>query len=197
MSANKVKTRGFSSRKLAGTAVLTALSLISFLLEGLLPPMFIPGAKLGLGNIFTMLALIVYSPASAFAAVAVKCIVGNLIAGSLSSMIYSLAAGLIGMCVSSLSVRLCPRISVTAVCVASAVIHNTVQCLVFCAVSATWQAAAYLPYLVMLGALSGTAVGAAVTLLLKKVPICYFAKLDPDIGYCDNIPARDDKTQQL
>lgn len=112
-------------------------------------------------------------------------------------MIYSLAAGLVGMCVSSLSVRLCPRISVTAVCVASAVIHNTVQCLVFCAVSATWQAAAYLPYLVMLGALSGTAVGAAVTLLLKKVPICYFAKLDPDIGYCENIPARDDKTQQL
>lgn len=182
------------SRKIAGVSVLTALGLIAFLLEGLLPPMFIPGAKLGLGNIFVMLILTVYSPLSAVCAVVVKCVIGNLIAGSLSTMVYSLAAGLVSVGLSSALLYACRRISLISVSVASACVHNTVQCLVFCAVSATPQAIAYLPYLVMLGALSGLAVGVATQLLVTRVPTAYFAKLNPTLA--TNFGARVEKDNQ-
>ena len=104
-----------ASRRIAGVAVLTALALIAFLLEGMLPPMFIPGAKLGLGNIFVTIVLVVYSPVFAVISVIVKCVIGNLIAGSLSTMLYSLAAGLVSIGLSSLLLYGCRRLSLTAV----------------------------------------------------------------------------------
>ncbi len=161
--------------------MLTALSLIAFLLEGLLPPMWIPGARLGLGNVFILLILAIYSPSYAFVAVIVKCVIGNLIAGSLSSMVYSLAAGLVSTGLSALLLRL-PSLSLLAVSVASACVHNVVQCLLFCAISMTAQAAAYLPYLVMLGAIGGVAVGTAALLLLSRVPVKYFLMLEPTLA---------------
>lgn len=171
-----------ASRKIAGISVLTALSLIAFLLEGMLPPMFIPGAKLGLGNIFVTIVLIVYSPLAAVVAVIVKCVIGNLIAGSLSSMLYSLIAGLCSIGLSSLLLYGCRRLSLTAVSVASACLHNIVQCLVFCGISGTPQAIVYLPYLVLLGALSGAAVGVATQLLLSRVPEAYYFRLNPTLA---------------
>lgn len=185
-------SRSAASRRIAGVAVLTALALIAFLLEGMLPPMFIPGAKLGLGNIFVTIVLVVYSPVFAVISVIVKCVIGNLIAGSLSTMLYSLAAGLVSIGLSSLLLYGCRRLSLTAVSVASACVHNTVQCLVFCGISGTPQAIVYLPYLVLLGALSGAAVGIAAQLLLSRVPETYYLKLEPALA--PNFGAGVDKT---
>lgn len=49
------------TKKLARLALLTALSLLAAWLEAtLLPPLGIPGAKVGLANLFTVLALQIY-----------------------------------------------------------------------------------------------------------------------------------------
>lgn len=68
--------------------MLAAASLITFLIENLFPPLFIPGAKLGLGNVFVMFALYAFGVGPAFVVLLVKCILGNLIVGNLSSMIF-------------------------------------------------------------------------------------------------------------
>ena len=47
-----------TAKTITTTAVFAALSLIAFMIESLFPPLFVPGAKMGLGNIFSMLALI-------------------------------------------------------------------------------------------------------------------------------------------
>ena len=169
---------GLGTRKLAGVSVLLALSLIAFMLESYLPPMFIPGAKLGLGNTFSMLALVLYSPAVAALTVILRCVLGNLIVGSLSSMIFGLCAGAVSICVAAFLYSFAfPKISFVCISVCAAVIHNVVQCLVFCAISGTWQAVVYLPYLILLGALSGFAVGAACVLVVKRLPASMLAKL--------------------
>ena len=47
-----------STKKLVYLALLTGQSLVLFLLEGLIPlPFLAPGAKLGLANIITLIAL--------------------------------------------------------------------------------------------------------------------------------------------
>ena len=62
----------------------------------------------------------------------------------------------------------------------------------FCGISGTPQAIVYLPYLVLLGALSGAAVGIATQLLLSRVPETYYLKLEPALA--PNFGAGVDKT---
>lgn len=173
---------GLGTRKIAGISLLLAMSLIAFMLENFLPPMFIPGAKLGLGNAFSMLALVLYSPWAAVLIVILRCVLGNLIIGSLSSMMFGLAAGAVSICVTVILWRFAfPKISFVCISVCAAVIHNAVQCVVFCAISQTWQAIVYLPYLILLGAISGFAVGVACVLVLKRIPSRMFAKMGADV----------------
>ena len=63
-----------------------------------------------------------------------------------------------------------------AVSIVAAVAHNIVQNLVFVAISGTPLVFSYMPYLALLGVLSGAIVGAAVMLIFKKVPLSVFER---------------------
>ena len=168
----------FTAKKLAVLGVLTALSLITFLIENLFPPLFIPGAKLGLANAFSFIALIMYSPLEAFIIVAARTILGAVFAGNISAVMYSFTGGVVSMAASSLLLYLVhPKISVICVSVIAAVLHNVTQNLVFVAVYSAPVAFLYMPYLILLGVLSGAFIGAAVTTIVKRVPTDAFCRL--------------------
>lgn len=165
------------AQRIAADALLAALGLITFLIENLFPPLFFPGAKMGLANIFSLAALILFGPADAFAVLTARTLLGAMFAGNASSLMYSLTGGAAAMALSALLMYLVyPKVSVMAVSVAAAVLHNIVQNLVFAAISATPLALSYLPYLALLGVLSGALVGAAEMLIFKKVPLSAFAR---------------------
>lgn len=167
-----------TAKKTAAVALLSGLGLIAFILEGLLPGMVVPGAKPGVANIFSLIALIMYSPLEAFAVVAVRTVLGAVFAGNPSALLYSFTGGVAAISVSSLLLHFAhPRVSVTAVSVASAAVHNAVQNIVFVLISGTVQAFWYMPYLILLGVLSGALVGALTTLLFRGVPVSVFQKL--------------------
>lgn len=161
----------FTAKKTAVLALLCALSLLAFLLEGLFPPMFFPGAKMGLSNIFTFLALVLFGGAEAGITVLAKCLLGAVFGGNFSALMYSLPASFAALAAEYLLYRLCfPRISLVAISVFAAVIHNLTQNVVFCLVTDTPQALFYLPYLAAIGAVAGVAVGFAVFLAVKRLP---------------------------
>ena len=84
----------FSGRRLAVLGVLAALSLAVHTIESAFPPLFgIPGAKLGLSNLFSMLALVVYGPLDALLILLARTLLGALIAGNASSLLFSLSGG--------------------------------------------------------------------------------------------------------
>ncbi len=157
--------------------MLTALSLITFLIENLFPPLFIPGAKLGLANAFSFTALVMFGPVDAFVVVAVRTLLGAVFAGNISAVMYSFTGGIVAMAVSSvLLYAVHPKISLIAVSVASAAAHNATQNAVFVLVSGTALAFSYAPYLLLIGAISGALVGIAINLLFKRVPANVFQK---------------------
>lgn len=167
----------YAAKKIATLAVFTALSLITFIIENALPPLIIPGAKMGLANIFSFAALILYSPLEGFAVVAVRSVLGAVFAGNVSSVMYSFTGGMVSMAVSSvLLYAVHPGISVTAVSVAAAVINNVTQNLVYVAVVGNAVMLSYMPYLALIGIVSGAIVGATVMLLFKKVPLSVYEK---------------------
>lgn len=178
MSAKTSETKYFSARRLASLAVLTAMGLIMFMVESLFPPLFLPGAKMGLSNIFSLLAVLLLGPADAFVLVAVRTTLGSIFTGSMSTLIYSFTAGAVSVTVSSLLVEFVyPKISIVAISVVSAVLHNLTQNVVFCFVSNTPQMFSYMPWLALLGVVAGLIVGFAVWIILKSVPLRTFAAL--------------------
>ena len=168
----------FNAKKIAVLALLTGLSLIAFLIESLFPPMIIPGAKPGVANIFSLAALIIFSPAEAFIVVAARTLLGALFAGNFSAIMYSFTGGIVAMTVSSLLLYVAhPKISVMAVSVAAAVSHNITQNLVFAFLNGSLLYLAELPYLTLLGVIAGAIVGCATMLIFKGVPESTFEKL--------------------
>lgn len=168
----------FIAKKIAVLALLTGLSLITFIIESLFPTMIIPGAKPGFANIFSLVALIMYSPVEAFTVVALRTLLGAVYAGNVSALLYSFTGGVVSMGVSSILIYLVhPKVSLMAVSVAAAVAHNITQNVVFVFLSGTTLMFGYMPYLVLLGIISGAIVGGVTILIFRGVPENVFKKV--------------------
>ena len=166
----------FTGKKIALLGILAGLGLIAFMLESLIPVPFLPGAKLGFANIFSLLALLLYGLPEALIVVTVRTVLGSLFAGNVSMLLYSLTAGLVSTCVSRLLLCALPRVSFLCVSVAGAIVHNLVQLFVYCALTGTALLFVYSPYLCPMGAGAGVVVGLAVTFVLKALPARLFAQ---------------------
>lgn len=168
----------FTAKKIAVLALLSGLALVMFIIENLFPSMVIPGARLGLANLFSLAALIMYSPVEAFIVLAVRTVLGSLFAGNFSALLYSFTGGMVSMAVASLLMYTAyPKISVMAVSVAAAVAHNITQNIVFVFLSGSVMMFGYMPYLVLLGIISGGIVGGVATLIFRGIPKSVFEKV--------------------
>lgn len=161
-------------KKIAVLGILSGLGLAAFLLESLIP-MPLPGAKLGLANIFSLFAMLFFGLPEALAVVVVRTFLGSLFAGNLSMLMYSLTAGVLSAAATRVLLFALPHVSLVAVSAAGAVIHNLVQLFVHCALTGTLLLAAYAPYLCLMGAAAGTAVGLIAVYTLKSLPASLFA----------------------
>ena len=111
-----MKSGKFTAKKIAVLAIFITLSLITFIIENQFPPLFVPGARMGLANIFSFTALIMFSPVEAFIVVAVRTGLGAIYAGNVSALLYSFTGGVVSMAISSvLMYTVYPRVSVMAV----------------------------------------------------------------------------------
>lgn len=176
-------TKYFSAKRVATLALLCSLSLVAFLIENLFPPLFVPGAKMGVANVFSLICLFTLGPIDATVVVLVRTVLGSIFGGNVSTILYSTTAGLASIAVSgALAQFVYPKISVVAISVVSAVVHNAVQNVVFCVVTGTVQMFVYLPWLALLGVVAGVVVGFAVYVILKTIPsklwqsICAFGQ---------------------
>lgn len=192
------KTKYFSAKRIATLAVLIAMGSIMFMVESLFPPLFLPGAKMGLSNIFSLLALFLLGPTDAVILVVVRTVLGSMFVGNMSTLMYSLSAGLVSVIVSAVLVEFAyPKVSIVAISIVSAVLHNLTQNVVFCLVSNTPQMFSYMPWLALLGVLAGVIVGVAVWFILKMIPTRTFAvmlDLDLSAAPAESQPEQDGQT---
>lgn len=174
-----MKSTRINTKRITLLAALTALALITYLIESLFPPMFMPGAKMGLSNIFSLLALITLGPADAVILVIIRTLIGSIF-GNFSSIIYSITAGMISILFEILLLyAFYPRISLISISVAGAVIHNLAQNIIFVLLSNSLLMLSYLPYFAVIGIASGLIVGVTTQFIIIKVPITIFNRLLP------------------
>ena len=159
--------------KICFSAIMTAFASLAFMLESLFPPLFLPGARLGLSNVFILLVSMVIGWKYGFAVLTIKTFIGSLFAGNLSTVMYSLPAGLISLTVQFLLFSLLKNVSIVSTSVAGAVINSLVQNVVFCLVTGTSEFLVYLPYLSLISTFSGIVIGIIVSLALVRFPQKY------------------------
>lgn len=160
----------YSPKRLATIGVFAALSAIAFIVESLLPPLFVPGAKIGLSNVFILLCLAAYSLPEAALLLAAKCLISALFGGAIS-LLYSVTAGAASLIASYLLIRfLSGRIGIVAIASVSAVTHNLVQLGVFSLATGAKEVFFYAPHLAVVGILSGIVTGLITYLILKYFP---------------------------
>ena len=159
--------------KIAACGIFSALALIAFVIESLFPPFFIPSARMGISNIFVLLAAITIGVPYGAAVLIIKCGLGSVFSGNVSAMIYSLPAGIVAFAAEILTIRFLKKTSVTAASALGAVINSICQNAVFCLVTNDFFV--YLPYLAAIGAASGILVGLATVLILRIIPKRYMS----------------------
>lgn len=167
------------------SALFATMALLSFMLESLVPPIIIPGARLGVSNVFVLLSTITLGAPFGVAVLVIKCVLGSIFAGNPSTIFYSLPAGAIALTFEILLLLFAKRISVVSISVAGGVINNVAQNTVFCLVTKTYEYFLYLPYLALIGALSGAIIGFIVYLLVKKLPTKLFSLESENTTNCD------------
>ena len=152
-------------------ALLIAQSLALFLFEGMIPlPFLAPGAKLGLANLITLLALYTLSRwQDALLVVLIRIVLATMFGGGPTILMYSLAGGLLSFTVMNL-LRRSSRFSILGVSAAGGFAHNLGQLLIASLVIGNPDLLLYLPILGPCGVLTGLLLGASAGLALKKLP---------------------------
>lgn len=159
-----------NTRKIALTAILATLSTITFTIESLFPPLIIPGAKIGLSNIYVLFALLTVGKWSSLATFSIKVLLGSLFSGNFSAVIYSFPAGLIALLLEIVLLFFIKKVSIISTSISGAIINITIQNIIFCFVTKTVDYLYYLPYLTIIGLVSGLIVGLTVYFIYKIIP---------------------------
>ncbi len=160
--------------KLALAGLFACLATITFTLESLFPPIIIPGARMGLSNVFILLSALTLGSGYGFTVLIIKTILGSLFSGNISALTYSLPCGLISLTVQLLLFYNVKKVSLLAVSVLGAVINIILQNFVFCLISKTLEYLLYSPYLAVIGVISGFIVGLCVYAVIRKLPESLF-----------------------
>ena len=125
-----------STRKLTTIAVLVALAIVLHLFEALIPiPFPIPGVKLGLANIVTLLALVLFDFKTALTIAIMRTVLGSLLSGTLFNIAFflSFSGAIAATCVMAIllyfgqSLKFHSRFSLLGLSVAGAAAHNLGQ----------------------------------------------------------------------
>ena len=149
-----------SVKKLSLLALFTTLSLAIFAIESAIPPLVpIPGIKLGLANIITLIMLRHFSARDAFLVLISRILLSSLLFGQALSLIYSLAGGLCSLLVMAFIIKLLQKKLLFLTGAMGGLTHNMGQLAAAFAITSTPGVLAYLPFLILSGILTGIFTG--------------------------------------
>ncbi|HKM34832.1 MAG TPA: Gx transporter family protein [Lachnospiraceae bacterium] len=149
-----------SIKKMTTLAMFTVIALTIFVIESAIPlPVPIPGIKLGLANIITLIVLLNYGPVEALLVLMCRIFLGTMFTGQAMSLLYSLCGGILCLIAMILVNRLLNGHFVFLTSMFGALIHNIGQLAVAYFITATAGVFAYLPFLILSGVLTGLFTG--------------------------------------
>lgn len=147
-------------KKLTLLSLFTTISLAVYAIESAVPPLVpIPGIKLGLANIVTLVLLRRFRAADALMVLFCRILLSALLFGQALSLLYSLAGGIFSLLVMAFVMRLLRKKTLFLTGAMGGLAHNTGQLLTALVITATPGVLSYLPFLIPGGILTGLFTG--------------------------------------
>lgn len=165
-----------STKQLAQCALFISLALVLSYIERFFPlQTFIPlpGVKLGLANIVTMVSLMCLGTRDTFIIVILRCILGSMFGGGITGLFFSLTGGILSITV-MIAVSKVSCFSIYGVSILGAAAHNIGQILAAMVLMQSVYVLTYLPWLLLTGLVTGFVIGilsASVLRVLRKLSV--------------------------
>lgn len=160
------KRKTLNLRKYTTMAILTAVSLILFIVEAALPPIPIQGVKVGFSNIVTLISMIFLGRREAFTILIMRIILASIFAGSILSFGFSIVGGIMAFVIMALTVDVFGEKKIWITSVLGAVFHNAGQLAVAIIATGTPSISMYAPILLLSAIVTGSVIGVITTALL-------------------------------
>ncbi|WP_080802417.1 Gx transporter family protein [Arabiibacter massiliensis] len=172
MASTPSRAERRAALRVSRCALLAALALAIAALESMLPiPAPVPGMKLGLSNIVTILAAFWLGPVEAVIVFLVRVVLAAALTGQLAALPFSLAGGALALAVTLAFARLAPPAYIRLCSMAAAVAHNAGQIGVAVLLTATPEIALYLPILMVAGLATGFVTGTVADAVFARLPM--------------------------
>ena len=160
-----------NTKKLSTLSLLAAIALALYGVESTLPPLVpIPGIKLGLANIITLVVLWKYSGKDAFFVLIVRILLATMFFGQAMSLLYSLSGGILCLFAMLFIKKLLHGHYLYLASMTGAVFHNLGQILVAFLLTGVPAVMVYLPFLLLSGLVTGLFIGLCAHFTLRFLP---------------------------
>lgn len=149
------------TKRIALLSILVSAALVLHMAEGFLPiPYIAPGVKLGLANMVSLMAIILFGAKEALIVVLLRTFLGSLLSGALSGFFFSSAGGILStLTMYSMHRWAKDRFSLIGISVAGAITHNIGQLFVAGLIIENFGLYIYLPVLTLSAVISGAFIG--------------------------------------
>ena len=156
------------TKNIAKYGLFAALAIIFGYVEFLIPVnLGIPGTKLGIANVVVLFALYTLGRRGAFLISMVRIFISGLLFGGVFSMLYSFGGGILSVVIMSILYKN-RQISTIGTSIAGGVCHNIGQLSVAVLAAQTASLFSLLPWLLLVGAVTGAVNGALVFIVLRR-----------------------------
>jgi heptaprenyl diphosphate synthase len=157
-----------STRYLTFMAMMITLALILSYVETQIPAIPIPGAKIGLPNLVTLLVLVTLGFADAFVILIIRTTIISMLFTSALSLAYSLSGGILSLVAMYVILQVFKdRISIVATSLVGAVMHSVGQVLFAILIVDSFQIITLLPILILISIAAGLIVGYSAKFMQK------------------------------
>lgn len=161
--------KDYKSQYVAKYGMLIALAFVFSYVEAMIPlPVPVPGMKLGLANLVTIVALYTVGLKGTIAVSLVRIVLVGFTFGNLFSMAYSLAGGILSLLI-MIGARKSNWFGMAGVSILGGVFHNVGQLGVAALVTKTTGVFIYLPVLLVAGVIAGAAIGWLAGLVIRRI----------------------------
>lgn len=163
----------YNTKKLTVISLLISLALTLHVFEQFLPvPLPIPGVKLGLANVITLLTIILFGFKEAIIVVFCRTLLGSFLGGTPSSFIFSIVGSLLSAFIMTLLYKkYLHTFSLPTISILGAVFHNLGQIFVASLIFSSINIFYYFPLLIFSGIITGFFIGLTTKHSLKYLPI--------------------------
>ena len=168
-SISSKKHSGKSNKEMALTGVFIALAMVLSYLESLVPIGFaVPGIKLGLANLVTIVSLYKLGLKNTIIISLGRILLSGILFGNMMVIIYSLAGAFLSILVMVL-VKNTKIFSATGVSICGAIAHNLGQIIVAVISLENMNIMYYMIVLAIAGAIAGTVIGLLSGMIIKSI----------------------------